>query len=182
TRQYIGHGTRQLTEQAACAHDLALDGTTLDQLTAELDSYYREHPCENSTIYPGVAEMLARYHGASTAFAVCTNKAQEVADRALALLGLEPWFEVVIGAGTYAPKPDPEPLLACLEKLNVRPKQALYIGDMDVDRQTAQAAQVKGLLVEFGYSPIPVPTLGADGTLAHWQELDQAIARLRSDF
>src|SRR5699024_4258951 len=85
TRQYIGHGTRQLTEQAACAHDLALDGTTLDQLTAELDSYYREHPCENSTIYPGVAEMLARYHGSSTAFAVCTNKAQEVADRALAL-------------------------------------------------------------------------------------------------
>jgi phosphoglycolate phosphatase len=58
------------------------------------------------------------------------------------------------------------------------PEQALYIGDMAVDRQAGHAAGLKVLLTQFGYGPTPVAQLGAEGTLDDWSTLHAAIAAL----
>ncbi len=66
-------------------------------------------------------------------------------------LGLAERLDVIIGLEdvTHA-KPDPEPLLTALSRLGAEPGQAVYVGDTDIDMQTAAAAGVPGIGVATG--------------------------------
>jgi HAD superfamily hydrolase (TIGR01509 family) len=57
--------------------------------------------------------------------------------------GLDGYFSCVMTAGRVAnPKPHPEPLLKVLEHYGIAAREALFVGDSDVDRQAADAAGV----------------------------------------
>lgn len=177
-RRFLGAGARQLMQRALESHGIDADEDRLAHLAAAFTARYREYPCCESIFYPGVEQALERLHKAGVALAICTNKTQEIAEQVAEKLGLDRWIDIVVGAGTYALKPDPEPLAACLSRLELQPADTLYIGDMAVDRQAAAAAGIRVLLAEFGYSTTPVSQLGANGTLTHWTRLGDAIAAL----
>ncbi len=130
-------------------------------------------------VFEGAAQALAAWRADGVRLAVCTNKPQAIADRVIAHLGLDRHIEVVIGAGVHPLKPDPAPLLACLDALGCDAGAALYVGDMAVDRQAGHAAGLPVLLAEFGYAGEPVAQLGADGVLTQWAEAADAVAALR---
>jgi len=74
--------------------------------------------------------------------AVCTNRSTSM-DMLLESFGLSGFFGCVMTASQVArPKPHPEPLLRVLEHYRIRPDEALFVGDSDVDRQAAAAAGV----------------------------------------
>jgi phosphoglycolate phosphatase len=74
--------------------------------------------------------------------AVCTNRAASMTT-VLAHFDLARYFGIVMTAlGVTNPKPHPEPLLKVLEHYRIGPKEALFVGDSDVDRRSAQAAGV----------------------------------------
>ena len=83
--------------------------------------------------------------------AVCSNKPRDFTRQLLDYLGLAPWIEVVIGPED-APriKPAPDMLLAALKQLNITAAEALYVGDMVVDIQTARAAGVAVWVIATG--------------------------------
>jgi phosphoglycolate phosphatase len=89
----------------------------------------------------GLRETLEALRG-RVELAVCTNRASSM-DLLLESFGLDGYFSCVMTAGRVAnPKPHPEPLLKVLEQYGITAREALFVGDSEVDRQAADAAGV----------------------------------------
>lgn len=74
--------------------------------------------------------------------AVCTNRSTSV-EMLLEDFGLTPYFDCVMTAARVQnPKPHPEPLLKILERYRISPWEALFVGDSELDRRSAEAADV----------------------------------------
>ncbi|MDE5031861.1 HAD-IA family hydrolase, partial [Francisella tularensis] len=67
-------------------------------------------------------------------------------------LGLVDYLEVIVGGDSTASyKPYPEPLLFVLNKLNAKPEESLMVGDSINDFFCAQDANIKIVIVSYGY-------------------------------
>lgn len=74
--------------------------------------------------------------------AICTNRANSM-EMIIEDFGLNGYFSCVMTAAKVAfPKPHPEPLLKVLEHYGIKPHEALFVGDAEVDRQSAAGAGV----------------------------------------
>lgn len=74
--------------------------------------------------------------------AICTNRASSM-EMIIEDFGLQGFFGCIMTAGKVQnPKPHPEPLLKVLEHYAIAPREALFVGDSDVDRRAAEAAGV----------------------------------------
>lgn len=74
--------------------------------------------------------------------AVCTNRSTSM-DMLLEDFGLASYFSFVMTALKVTnPKPHPEPLLKILDYYRIGPKEALFVGDSELDRLAAEAAGV----------------------------------------
>ena len=62
--------------------------------------------------------------------------------------GIDKYFKVAILADdTTKHKPDPEPIYKCLDKISIKPEEAIFIGDSINDYLAAKNAGV-----DFGYA------------------------------
>ena len=89
---------------------------------------------------------------------VVTNKGLPLTIYSLELCGIDHLFDVIISADDVAiPKPDPAGIYKALDKLGVSNKEeCLYLGDNDIDYETASNAGVDTLLVTWGPRKINV--------------------------
>lgn len=90
---------------------------------------------------PDLVEFLAlikpRHHTA-----ISTNRTNTM-EIILDTFGLRPWFDMVVTAQTATrPKPAPDGLVMILERFCVRPEEAIYIGDSEIDREHTAAVGV----------------------------------------
>lgn len=101
----------------------------------------------------GVVDALKALHERGYRLAVASNKPSDFTERILANLGVRERFGSVLGpeeAG--AAKPDPAMIQRCLHELGAAPDQAVYVGDMVLDVESAQRAGVASVLVLGGSS------------------------------
>jgi phosphoglycolate phosphatase len=143
-RRSVGRGPAYLLQHT-------VPGGNLDK---DLARYRAHHPSvlrSGTRLLPGVAETLSVLKTAGLYLAVCSNKPRDFTRELLRYLGLAPWIPVVVGPED-APriKPAPDMLLVALKQLNVGPAEALYVGDMVVDIQTARAAGVSVWVIPTG--------------------------------
>ena len=112
-------------------------------------SHYRDNCLVRTRSYPGAEACLdALGHHP---LGIVTNKPGMLTDRILEELGWTERFGVVVAGDTLPQrKPAPEPLLAALETLGVRPREAVFVGDTAIDRDTAAAANVHFVAVSWG--------------------------------
>ncbi len=103
--------------------------------------------------------------------AIATNRSDTIG-RVLEAHDLEDDFELVVSAlDVLRPKPYPDPLLKVIDHFNLRPHQAIYIGDSKLDEQAARAAGIP--LVAYRNR-----SLTAD---AHIDRLMEVVALLDSE-
>lgn len=108
------------------------------QFSASLD-YRKLFPL--MVVEEGLRETLTALKG-RVELAVCTNRASSM-DLLLESFGLTGFFSCVMTAAKVTnPKPHPEPLFKVLDHYGISPRQALFVGDSEVDRQAAEAAGV----------------------------------------
>lgn len=89
----------------------------------------------------GFVSALDQLKG-QTSLAICTNRATSM-DMIIEDFGLEGYFEYIMTASQVThPKPHPEPLLKVLDYFEAKPEEALFIGDGEVDMQSAKSAGV----------------------------------------
>ena len=144
---YIGHGAPQLVARA-------LGGTaTEEELKHGLQfflGYYEEHKMDNTCAYPGVPETLAQLN--HMPMTVLTNKPERISVRILNSLGLAKYFRVIYGCNSFeSKKPDPFGANKILQELGVASREALIVGDSDVDVQTARNAGTQAAAVNYGF-------------------------------
>ncbi|MEO6954090.1 MAG: HAD-IA family hydrolase [Polyangia bacterium] len=140
-RSFLGEGARELVGKAA-SWPRTHEG--LDALVERYRHHYRQALVIDTRPYPGVVETLARI---TAPIAVLTNKRGHEARVILEGAGLR-GFAMVIGDGDgYPRKPDPTSLLHLCKDA----KRPLYIGDSQVDAETARRAQVEFVFCDWGY-------------------------------
>lgn len=150
---FIGKGAEHLVR--GCLPGLMSSGEFL-QAVAEYQNYYRQGPMR-SKLFSGVERGLKLVKGKfpNLKFAVVTNKSTRLANEALAHLLPKIIFDDVRGADSVkARKPDPSHAHAVLEAINVRPDEALMLGDDPVDYELAQNARLKFLGASWGYGDL----------------------------
>ena len=112
-------------------------------------------------------------------FAVCTNKRAPLANKLLDALNLSRRFKVIAGPDTYGmAKPDPAHLLRTIEAAGGDAGRAIMVGDSRTDVDTARAATVPVIGVDFGYTDTPMAEIAPDAVISHYDALIGAVDRL----
>lgn len=147
-KSFVGNGIRRLIERAVPA------GTSLaetEQIFADFKEYYAKHCNDKTKPYSGLVELLEKLSLEGYQLAIVSNKA----DNAVKLLNqiyFEKFITTAIGerAGIRK-KPAPDTVLEALEELKVSKEDAVYIGDSEVDIQTAENAGLPCISVLWGF-------------------------------
>ena len=153
-REWVGNGVERLTRRALIGQ---LDGEPDDALFEKgypiFMALYAENTSKRSTLYPGVAEGLAYLETSGIKLGCVTNKAAEFTEPLLKDLGIFDKFEIVISGDTLPKKkPDPMPLLHGAEFFNVKPENAMMLGDSVSDVKASRAAGFQIVCMSYGYN------------------------------
>jgi phosphoglycolate phosphatase len=176
---FIGNGVPTLVARvlAACGH--APDPARHAEWQAGFLRHYEADSATLTQLYPGVTEALSALLDEGHQLALCTNKPELPARHILRAFGLAGFFPVVIGGDSLPQrKPDPAPLLAAADGLA---GPVLFVGDSEVDAETALAAQVPFLLFTEGYRKAPVHGLPHAALFDRFSDLPAQVARLAAD-
>ncbi|MGR3502839.1 phosphoglycolate phosphatase [Pseudaestuariivita sp.] len=173
TKSFIGNGAPVLIAKMCGARDLPAEAEA-DLLTAFLARY--ESAFDLTHPYPGVVEVLAQL-GTAHRLGICTNKPKAPTYAVLAHLGLAPHFKVVLGGDSLPQrKPDPAPLRAAFDALGAGP--CIYVGDSEVDAETARRAGVPFLLFTHGYRKSEVSAIPHTAAFDDWSAVPALVAGL----
>lgn len=178
-RKLIGGGAKAMIVRGAAAEGRAITPERLEQLFAEFIAYYTEHVADRSLPFPGLIDALDRLSARGHRFAVCTNKFERQSLLLLSHLRLADRFDAICGQDTFGiVKPDPEILTRTIAAAGGVPGHAIMIGDSLTDIQTARAADIPVVAVDFGYSERPVADYAPDAVISHFSQLPDQIAAL----
>lgn len=158
-RGFVGNGVGVLVSRSMAHLGIDPEPALHAELVASFVRIYEE-AFDLTMLYQGVSTALMDLSAAGHRLAICTNKPLGPTRAVLRHFGLAPLFPVVIGGDSLPQrKPDPAPLWAALGALG--PGKALFIGDSEVDAETAWAAAVPLALFSGGYRKTAAEALGA---------------------
>ncbi len=125
-------------------------------------------------VYAGVVEVLEALGTAGHSLGICTNKPLAPCHAVLDHMDLTRFFRVIVGGDTLrVNKPDPAPLDSAFDGLGDGPR--IYVGDSEVDAETAQRAGVPFLLFSEGYRKTPVARIPHDMVFSSYAALPALI-------
>jgi pyrophosphatase PpaX len=129
----------------------ALDPSRVDELVA-VYSAHNETLHDGLEACVGIEDVLETLHGQGRRLGIVTAKRRATVRLAFEVLPqLERYFAVVVGSDdTERHKPDPEPILLALERLDAEAEDAAYVGDSPFDLRAANAAGVAAIGVTWG--------------------------------
>jgi phosphoglycolate phosphatase len=178
-RNLIGGGAKGMIERALAAEGRACSAKDMDRLYAAFIEHYAAHIADRSRPFPHLEATLDRLAAAGYRLAVCTNKLEWLSKRLLDTLGLAGRFAAICGSDTFGmQKPDPEILRQTIRRAGGEPTEAIMVGDSRTDIQTARAASVPIIAVDFGYTDVPIATLQPDRIISSFADLPAAITGL----
>ncbi|MGH6673358.1 MAG: HAD-IA family hydrolase, partial [Xanthobacteraceae bacterium] len=162
-RNMIGGGARGMIEQALATEGRACPAAEMDRLYEAFLAYYAAHIADRSRPFPGLQATLEHLTAAGYRLAVCTNKLEWLSKRLLNALRLAGCFAAICGQDTFGvQKPDPRVLRLTVNRAGGELARAIMIGDSKTDVDTARAAHVPVIAVDFGYSDVPIASLQPD--------------------
>lgn len=175
-RNMVGQGVRVLLDRGLAAERVRVSPLRFEQLYADFLTLYESRIAAESRPFPGAAEALQWLARHGWTLAVCTNKLENLSRKLLGELGLLDRFAAVCGGDTFpVRKPDPQALLGTLARTGGDPRLAIMVGDSKTDLDTARNASVPVVGVTFGYTDVPMASLGPDRLISHFEDLPEAV-------
>ena len=149
-RRFVGNGVRKLMERAV---PQGAQNPCFDEAFATFRQYYMQHSLDTTRPYEGIPETLEALKARGCHLAVVSNKMM-AATQALCSHFFPDTIEVAIGeheAEGIRKKPAPDTVMAALKALGVGKEQAVYVGDSDVDIETARNSGMPCISVLWGF-------------------------------
>ncbi|MBO7128447.1 MAG: HAD family hydrolase [Prevotella sp.] len=149
-RRFVGNGVRRLMERAVP------DGANNPHFAAAFATfreYYMHHSLDTTRPYEGIPETLATLRERGCRLAVVSNKMRKATEE-LCRHFFPDTIEVAIGedeATGIRKKPAPDTVFAALNSLHLTKESAVYVGDSDVDIETAHNAGIPCISVLWGF-------------------------------
>lgn len=149
-RRFVGNGVRLLMIRAVPGGE---DNPRFQEAFDIFRSHYLEHSLDTTAPYPGIMDMLERLKANGKRMAVVSNKF-DTATKELIRHFFGNLIEVAIGENEAAgvrKKPAPDTVNEALHQLGVGKEDAVYVGDSDVDIQTARNSGLPCISVLWGF-------------------------------
>jgi len=147
-RMMVGNGVSKLIERAVP------EGTSEEDVAhclAVFKEYYVDHCQDNTDLYPGIRELLAQLKQRKYKIAIVSNKLQAGVTELHEAFFLDT-VDVAIGESEDVKrKPEPDMVLKALEQLQATSDEAVYVGDSDVDIETARNSSLPCISVLWGF-------------------------------
>lgn len=174
THEFIGSGTAVFMQRLRHARGIPDDQQ--NTLLAEFMTRY-DGAVGLTRAYSGVFATLNDLQATGHCLGICTNKPLLPTHTVLRHLGLDAFFPTVWGGDSMpVRKPDPAPLHAAFSDLGSGPQ--VYVGDSDVDAETARRAGVPFALFTRGYRKAAVADLPHDAAFSDFADLPAIVARI----
>lgn len=134
----------------------ALFGEECGDPTLEIKDFrarYADRPTDRESLYAGVAQGLSELHEAGVTLAICSNKPQNLCEKVLDDLHLTRYFSAIVGSSHGVPKkPDTTMFYRSVDAIGGQLDRCCFVGDSELDHETAQTAGVPFIFVEHGYA------------------------------
>ena len=147
-RRFVGNGVKKLMERAIPD---GLNNPDFDETYATFRKHYLKHSLDTTKPYDGIPEVLAELKRRGKKLAIVSNKFY-AATQELARHFFPDTIEVAIGEReNIRKKPAPDTVLEAMRQLGVGKEGTVYIGDSDVDIDTAHNVGVPCISVLWGF-------------------------------
>lgn len=147
-RRFVGNGVKKLMERAIPD---GLDNPKFDETYATFRRHYLEHSLDTTKPYEGIPEVLAELKRRGKKLAIVSNKFY-AATQELAKHFFPETIQVAIGEReNIHKKPAPDTVLEAMRQLGVGKDGSIYIGDSDVDIDTAKNVGIPCISVLWGF-------------------------------
>jgi phosphoglycolate phosphatase len=181
TRSFIGEGAAVFVRRLMAARGIEETTESHRDLLQDFLARY-ELSVDKAVFYPGVERVLEQFKAAGHPLGLCTNKPEKPTRAVLKYMGMDTIFDAIMAGGMIdSRKPEPEMLLKTVGALSFGP--TLYVGDSEIDAETARRADVPFALFSEGYRKTPVDEIFHDWTFDEFGKLPgivvEADARIR---
>lgn len=149
-----------------------------DKVLAAYAPYYDAH-CDILTgPYDGIVPLMEKLRDRGVKLAVISNK-QDTAVKPLAEKYFPGLLEIAVGeSAEVRRKPNPDAVLAALCHIGVEREEAIYVGDTEVDLQTARNAGMECASVDWGFrTREQLVEIGAEHIFDTVQELEEYLLK-----
>lgn len=145
---FVGNGIHKLIERAVPAQT---SEERIEEVYHTFAAYYKLHCADKTKPYEGISKLLADLRQQGIRTAVVSNKA-DFAVQDLCRKYFDGLFDAAVGEkpGVRC-KPAPDSVNTVLKQLQLPPEAAVYIGDSEVDIETANNAGMKCISVGWGF-------------------------------
>ncbi len=168
-RGFIGNGVGILISRCISAAEVKETPELHARMSRQFAEIY-ETRFDKTALFPGVAEVLRDLKADGFRLGLCTNKPEAPTRAVLAHFGLGDMFDAMTCGDSPLPgKPDPAPLRHVTGQLAAR--HFLYVGDSEVDAETAQFSGLPFALYTKGYRKTPVEKLYHDAVFDDFDQL-----------
>lgn len=175
----INHGGRYFVAKSL-PDDVykTMDDDIVTEALGRYSAFYRENFCVYTHPFDGIPYVLDELKKKNIKLAVLSNKQDPFVKTIIGQL-FPNVFDIVMGHGEYPEKPDPSSALAIADRLSSKPTECAFIGDSDVDMNTAVNAGMNAIGVAWGYrSPELLEKCGAKLIASSGEELLSEILSL----
>lgn len=168
----IGMGSDKLVATVARIDNETEEGK---KITQRHDTLFEEQYLTGIQAFAKVRQLLEQMAGRGLMLIVVTSGVRESADKLLTAARVDDIIDAVVtSADARNTKPDPDIILAALERENITPDEALMFGDTPYDIEAAQKAGVKCVAVcSGGWSENELREAGA---IAVYQDTADVLA------
>lgn len=149
-RQNVGNGIRNLMKRSVPD---GFDNPQFEEAFQTFREYYQAHCQIKTCAYSGIMELLEQLHNKGYKMAIVSNKANSAVVE-LNEIYFKDYINVAIGENEDAgikKKPAPDMVNLALEKLGSKKSEAIYVGDSEVDKATADNSEMDCVLCQWGF-------------------------------
>lgn len=148
TRSFVGNGVRKLIERAIPNGEQNPD---FEKCLNTFKEHYSKTMYQKTVAYDGIEDMLTELKKRGVKTGVVSNKF-DTAVKELCKNYFDGLIIVAIGESpNVRKKPAPDSVLKAIKILGAKPENTLYVGDSDVDIQTAKNSNLKSVGVTWGF-------------------------------
>ena len=174
-RCFVGNGIRLLIERSVPSDT---DVTLTDLVFNDFRQHYKDNCCNKTKAYDGIIALLDKLNGTDVACAVVSNKA-DFAVKEIVNRYFNGCFAYYAGEKEGIPrKPAPDSVFEAIKYFGADKNRVLYVGDSEVDIQTAKNAEIQCVCVSWGFRDYEVlKENGADVIISDVAELENYVMK-----
>ncbi len=148
-RPMVSHGGQALIK---LGFSLGPGHDDFEPLKKQLLDYYQAHIAEQTSLFPGMSDVLNSIEKLDLNWGVVTNKPAWLTEPLMDALDLTRRASTIVSGDTLNErKPHPAPLLYACKVTGSKPDTCLYVGDAQRDIEAGHNAGMPTLVAMFGY-------------------------------